>query len=113
MKQKIWTMAKSSFMMMGGDPYYPISTDVEVLEEVKIRGFTFVSFKTPKGSVYVCEKENGGIVAPGFNELKENIKGVSTKELKKQLEQNKLENQESIGRYEHLPNDQFFKFFKF
>lgn len=85
MKRTVWTMFKSSFMMMGGDPYYPASTEVEPLEIRKVKGIEFFSFKTPNGHIKLSEASTGAIIADGFDDMLKAIKGCNKQFLLDQI----------------------------
>jgi len=84
--EKIWTTEHLPFIM-GGNVWQPMYTTVPVVERRKIKGIDFFSFKTPKGTIRVCEGQTGGIIADSFDELIASIKGVPTKTLQAQIDE--------------------------
>lgn len=102
----IWTMGYFPFTM-GGNVNRPISTEVKIIETKKLKGINFFSFKTPKGTLKVCEAKTGGIIADDFEDLKANIKGCSQTFLQKQIKDAKPEY------IKYMTNEEFFSMYKY
>ena len=105
---RIWTTIHSPFTM-GGNVNRPVFTIVPVLERKKMQGFEFFSFETPKGSIRICECQTGGIIADSFDELKENIKGCTKKELQSQIDGAKSLAEQA----KEMSNDEFFSYYRY
>ena len=107
-KAKVWTIMHTPFVM-GGNVNSPIFTSVPVVERKTMKGIEFFSFKTPKGSIRVCEAQTGGIIADSFDELKANIKGCTTKQLQKQIDEAKS----TFKNAKKLSNKEFFAHYNY
>lgn len=103
MKRKIWALIKDS----GGEPQRVISTEVPVLEQKLYKGFHFFSFLTQEGNMRVAEANTGSIVAVSFEELYENMEGVSEAVLQEQLDRTSP----VMGSAENVTFDQFFELY--
>lgn len=97
---------------MGGSVERPIVTEVEIIEEKNIgKGLKGFSFKTPKGSLKICESITGAIVGDTFAEVKKDIKAASIITIRKQIEDAK-ETLKS-GSRQNMTNERFFTFYKY
>lgn len=96
---------------MGGNVWQPIFTDVKVIEEQNCgKGFTFFSFKTPRGTIKVCESTTGAILGDSFSEMRSSIKEATKKRLTKQIEEGR---KQMLTDRHDLNNEEFFKMYKF
>ena len=109
-KRQIWTMGYFPFTI-GGSVNQPIVTEIGFIEEKNVgKGFRAFSFKTPNGTLRVAESVTGAIVGDSFENVKEDIKSGSKKDMLKQIEDAK---QILKGSCKHLTNEEFFKLYKF
>ena len=111
MKRRVWTMVKISPFTMGGDGYYPGTTEIDVINTTEIKGIEFFSFKTPKGTLRVCEGITGGIIANSFDEVINFTEGCTTESLLKDIEIGAT--QLNNAREKDMTNEEFFLHYKF
>lgn len=109
-KRRIWTMGHFPFLM-GGEVNQPITTEVDFIEEKDLgKGIKAFSFKTVKGTLKIAESRTGGIVADSFEQLIEQIKDSTKKELNDQLDRAQLVVDKAT---KHLSNEEFFKLYRY
>jgi hypothetical protein len=101
--ERIWTVAYRPFIM-GGNVNEAISTEVTIIERRMINGFNFFTFKTPRGSIKVCDAQTGGVIADSFEELEKNIEGLSKEFLQSQIDGAK----ERFPNMREMTNEEFF-----
>ena len=94
---------------MGGQTDTPISTVVPIIEQRTINGFDFFSFKTPSGSLKICEATTGGIIADSFDDIEKSINDVPVEILLKQIN----DARPLAAKASSQTNEEFFSLYKY
>lgn len=86
MKIKAWTTNYRPFIM-GGDVNAPIMAEIEASGPFDIgKGYLAYLIVSPSGKTFVCESVTGAIVGSTIEQVKDDVKSGTKKDMDKQID---------------------------